>query len=234
MGSDRSRDVLDPVLHDIAEARHYNAWIFERARPHLGSRVLDAGAGIGTFTALAADTGAHVTAADPEFADTLRRRFNGDPRVDVVDAAVESLDGTGEFDSILCFNVLEHVEADELALRKFHALLRPGGRLLLLVPAHGFLFGAYDRAAGHVRRYDATPLRRLLERTGFLVDELRHVNPAGGVGWLVRVRLRPGDQWPSSSFRTFDRLVPLLRPLDRLRLPFGLSLWAVCRRPSGG
>ena len=221
------------MLHDIADARHYNAWIFDRARPHLGSRVLDAGAGIGTFTALAVDAGASVTAAEPEFAAALRERFAGDPRVEVVEAAAESLDAAGEFDSIVCFNVLEHVEADEIALRRFHALLRPGGRLLLLVPAHGVLFGGYDRAAGHLRRYDAAQLRALLERTGFVVDELRHVNPVGGLGWLVRVRLRSGQEWPSSSFRTFDRLVPLLRPLDRLRLPFGLSLWAVARRPSG-
>ena len=151
----------------------------------------------------------------------------------VLEEPLEALEGVGEFDSILCFNVLEHVPDDEQALRGLRNELRPGGRLLLLVPAHHFLYGGFDRAAGHVRRYDRAPLRALLEDAGFELEQLRHVNPVGGLGWLARVRLRPGDDWPAASFRTFDRLVPVVRHLDRLRLPFGLSLWAVARRSSG-
>jgi hypothetical protein len=107
----------------------------------------------------------------------------------------------------------------------------PGGRLLLLVPAHPRLYGGYDRAAGHVRRYSKQLLGRRLARTGFEIETLRHVNPVGALGWLVRVRLRSSGDWPSSSFTLFDRAVPILRRLDALRLPFGLSLWAVARRP---
>ncbi|MBA2371140.1 MAG: class I SAM-dependent methyltransferase, partial [Chloroflexi bacterium] len=152
--------------------------------------------------------------------------------VTVLEHPVEDLAGDGAFDSILCLNVLEHIEDDEDALQRFRRQLRPDGRLLLLVPAHRFLFGGYDRAAGHLRRYDRATLRALLHRAGFEIEELRHVNPVGGLGWLARVRLRRGDEWPAGSFRTFDRLVPVLRHLDRLRLPFGLSLWAVARRSS--
>jgi SAM-dependent methyltransferase len=228
MAPDRSRAVLD----DIARARHYNEWLFTRARPFLGSRVLDVGAGIGTFSALAAETGAQVTALEPELVDRLRARFAGASRVTVVEGAAEDLPLQDQFDSILCFNVLEHVGDDERALRELRARLVPGGRLLLLVPAHSALYGGYDRAAGHVRRYDRAPLRRALVDAGFDVEDLRHVNPVGAIGWLVRVRLRRSESWPSSSFRTFDRLVPVLRPLDRLPFAFGLSLWAVARRPS--
>jgi hypothetical protein len=103
--------------------------------------------------------------------------------------------------------------------------------LLLLVPAHPRLYGGYDRAAGHERRYSKRTLRGRLLGAGFEVDTLRHVNPLGAVGWLARVRLRRGDEWPSGSFRAFDRLVPALRHLDRVPLPFGLSLWAVARAP---
>jgi SAM-dependent methyltransferase len=227
-----SSEVLDRVLADIANARNYNDWLFERARPHLGRRVLDAGAGIGTFAALAASTGAEVTALEPDPAFVARLgELEG---VHVVEAPAEAIPpGLGEFDSILCLNVLEHVRDDRAALRGFHDSLRPGGVLLLLVPAHRWLYGGYDRAAGHERRYDARTLRALLRAAGFEVGRLRHVNPLGGLGWLVRVRLRRGDEWPSGSFRTFDRLVPALKHLDRVPLPFGLSLWAVARRPSG-
>ena len=124
------------------------------------------------------------------------------------------------------------VPDDGQALRGLLNELRPGGRLLLLVPAHSFLYGGFDHAAGHVRRYDREPLRALLATAGFELEDVRHVNPVGALGWLARIRLSRGDDWPTTSFRTFDRLVPVLRHLDRLRLPFGLSLWAVARRPS--
>ena len=218
---------LDVALDDLARARNYNAWLFDRVRPYLGARVLDAGAGIGTFVELAAAAGSDVTALEPDpvFAARLRARL---PGTTVVEVPAESLPpALGGFDTVVCLNVLEHVERDADALERFRDALLPGGRLLLLVPAHPHLYGYYDRAAGHVRRYSKGSLRRLLEGSGFAVETLRHVNPVGALGWLAGVRLRRRDAWPSSEFRTFDRLVPLLRPLDALRLPFGLSLWAV-------
>jgi SAM-dependent methyltransferase len=227
---------LERVLADIANSRNYNEWLFSRARRYLGSRVLDAGAGIGTFTQFALDTGAHVVAIEPDhaFAERLTQRFGDDERVKVIEAEAEKLpDELGAFDSVLCMNVLEHVVDDGAALRGFRSVLTPGGRLLTLVPAHPSLYGGYDRAAGHVRRYGKADFRGALIDAGFDVETLRHVNPVGAPGWLVRVRLRRGEDWPSTSFRTFDRLVPALRHLDRLRLPFGLSLWAVARRPTG-
>ncbi|MGH3102483.1 MAG: class I SAM-dependent methyltransferase [Gaiellaceae bacterium] len=223
----------DDVLHELAAARNYNAWIFDRARPFLGRRVLDVGAGVGTFTALAADAGAAVTAVEPDpvLIAELERRAGARSNVEIVQGVAQDVQASGDFDSLLCFNVLEHVHDDAAALRSFREQLAPGGRLLLLVPAHPTLIGAYDRRVGHERRYAKAPLARLLEAAGYDVETLRHVNPVGALGWLVRVRFRRDAGWPSTSFRAFDRLVPVLRPLDRLRLPFGLSLWAVARRP---
>ncbi len=223
----------DDVLAEMAGARNYNAWLFDRAVPYLGNRVLDVGAGIGTFTELASARGAAVTALepDPAFAALLRGRF---PRVDVVQADVTELDvaaRAGTFDSIVCFNVLEHVGDDEVALRTFHELLAPGGCVLLLVPAHEWLSSPFDRAVGHERRYTAAPMRALLARTGFAADDLRYVNPVGALGWLVSMRLRRRKELPAGQVRAFDRLVPFLRPLDALRLPFGQSLWVVARKP---
>jgi SAM-dependent methyltransferase len=225
-------ETLDEALGEIDQARAYNDWLFDRARPQLGRRVLDVGAGVGTFTALASAGKANVVAVEPEpeFASYLRDRFAGDARVKVVQGTVHSVTDQG-FDSIICFNVLEHIEDDTGAVRHFGRLLAPAGRLFLLVPAHPGLYGGYDRAAGHVRRYSRGALERTLVGAGFDLETLRHVNPAGAVGWLLRVRLRSSPSWPSASFGAFDRLVPVLRHLDKLHLPFGLSLWAVARRP---
>lgn len=234
MTLDTAAITLERALSDLATAKNYNDWLFSRARPYLGSRLLDAGAGLGTFTALAAAKTTQVVALEPEpaFANHLRERFADTPSIRVVEGRAEAPPaevGRG-FDAILCLNVLEHVREHEAALAGFRDLLAPGGVLLLLVPAHGRLYGPYDRAVGHVRRYSRAALRGTLEAAGFDVEILRYVNPVGALGWLVRIRLGRGRAWPSTSFATFDRLVPFLRPLDQLRLPFGLSLWAVARR----
>ena len=220
-------------MAEIAQARSYNGWLFDRARPLLGRRVLDFGAGVGTFTELAAAAGAHVVAMEPEaeFAEVLQERFVGDGRVEVVQTTIERLNAR-DFDSVICFNVLEHIEDDAAALRSIVDRLLHGGRLFLLVPAHPNLYGGYDRAAGHLRRYSKGHLRELLTVPDLEIQTLRHVNPAGALGWFLRVRLGSNEEWPSAAFGAFDRLVPVLRPLDRVRLPFGLSLWAIARRRS--
>lgn len=226
---------LDEPLEVTQEARNYNAWLYGRARPHLGRRVLDLGAGIGTFTELAADDGREVVALEPHapYAELLASGVGKRPTVDVVSATVEELRERRPtpFDSVLCFNVLEHIPDDASTLRAACELLAPGGRLLLLVPAHPVLFGEVDRRIGHVRRYRRKPLEQLLREVGFETEAVRYVNPVGALGWLVTFRLRSPEKWPRGQYRLFDKLVPVFRQLDRLHLPVGLSVWAIARRP---
>ncbi len=222
-------------LDRMADAGNYNEWLLERSAPYVGGRVLDFGAGIGTFTAALAGR-AEVVAVEPDlqFVPRLQERFAGTDRVTVVEGDASWLvDGipAGSFDTIVCLNVLEHIRKQEAVLRGFHARLSPGGHLLLLVPAHPALFGEIDRSVGHERRYSRGPLRALLEREGLDPVDVRYVNPLGALGWLVSSRLLRRPQVPAGPLRTYDRLVPALRRLDRLPLPFGLSVWAVARRP---
>ena len=220
------------TLQRMAGADRYNAWLLERAIPHLGRRVLDAGAGIGTFTEHVA-RGREVVAVEPDGAAAalLRRRFAGRPEVSVVEADATELDSVvlGTFDSVLCLNVLEHIADDAAALARFGTLLRRGGAVLLLVPAHPLLFGEIDRVVGHERRYTKTRLSAVLRSAGLQVEELRHVNPVGAVGWFAAARVLRRAEVPGGPLRLYDHLVPAFRLLDALRLPFGLSLWAVAR-----
>jgi SAM-dependent methyltransferase len=227
----------DEVLRRMSEARNYNAWLLDRARPHLGRRVLDVGAGIGTFTEELARAVDEVVAIEPEEADLkqLRARFEDNAKVTVIDLAAGAL-GTAElgapFDAAYCSNVLEHIADDTGAMRGVYAQLRPGGTLLALVPAHPALYGATDRLVFHERRYTKETLGTRLSDAGFRVDELRYVNPLGALGWLVSSRILQREQIPEGPLKLYDKLVPLLRALDKLSLPFGLSLWAVATRPN--
>ena len=217
----------------MERAGRYNAWLAGRALPHLGRRVLDAGAGTGVFTEALAGRAERVVAVETDAAlvPELRARLAGRANVEVVHG--DALDpGLGDdFDSVVCFNVLEHVEDDVAALSTLARRLVPGGRLLLLVPAHPFLYGPMDETVGHHRRYRRRDVRERLRRAGYAVDEVRLVNPIGAVGWLVAGRVLRRRVIPGGPLGLYDRLVPLLRVLDAARLPLGLSVWAVAHRP---
>jgi SAM-dependent methyltransferase len=229
----------DETLRRMAEARRYAAWMLDRGEKYLGQRVIDVGAGIGTFTGMLAETGRQVVAVepDPTFASRLRQRFEGHENVEVREEDADELspETLGHcVDSIVCFNVLEHIADDEQALVRLGTLLTPGGHLLLLVPAHPFLYSSLDAALGHERRYRKPDLDRLLNEAQVDVKELRLVNPIGALGWLVSARILGRRRIPLASLRLYDRLVPVLRPLDSVELPLGLSVWAVASARRNG
>jgi len=220
---------------DVLESlERYNRWIVDHLHPYVGSRLLEVGAGTGNLTRfflrceeiLAVDI-------DPSFLGEFGRRFAGYPRVktEVMDVGAPA-DPLGErrFDSVLCVNVLEHIPDDQGTLKRFRNHLVPGGRLLLLVPAHAALYGGVDRSAGHVRRYDRKGLAGKLVAAGFIVEKLRYFNMLGALGWWVNVRLLRRRYLPQGQSRLLNLLVPLLRLEDRVSPPFGLSLIAVATR----
>jgi len=223
----------EAILWTLEEqAPRYNEWLLERIRPFLGTDVLEIGAGIGTFTLMLAQAPnvRRVLALEPDkhLAGTLVERTKGVGNIEVLEKPVEQL--TPELagdavDSVVCLNVLEHIQDDRTALVRMAQCLRPGGSLFLLSPAHALLFGEVDRAVHHQRRYSKAALALLLRDTGFVVETIRYVNPVGALGWLLSSRLLKVRDIPSSSLRIYEHLVPVLKFVDRVPMPFGLSVW---------
>jgi SAM-dependent methyltransferase len=139
-------------------------------------------------------------------------------------------------DTIVCANVLEHVEDDRLALTNMRAILRGGGRLLLLVPAHPFLFGTMDQADEHFRRYTRSTLTNRVRAAGFEVERLYQMNALGIVAWFVNGKLLRRRLIPSTQYGLYNRLVPTLARAERgiLRPPVGLSLVCIARTSAIG
>jgi SAM-dependent methyltransferase len=233
------RESLDPLhatLHRMAALDRYNAFLFDLIRPAVGQRVLEVGAGTGNLTRFLKDRDAVLaTDIDPRYTELLSRRFEQASNVAVADfelgAALPAAVAERRFDTIVCLNVLEHVADDRGALARLYDVLDPGGRLILLVPAHRGLYGSIDRAIGHYRRYERAELERLLPEVGFRIEKLFHVNATSIPGWYLNGRVLRRDSVPGLQARLADRLVPIYRLERRLEIPFGLSMIAFARRP---
>lgn len=144
--------------------------VLRRMRTLPRGRVLEVGCGAGSLLADLAALGFECTAVETaEGARAMAARMVSDhPRIAVYDAVRD--EWTGRFDYLLSFEVLEHIEDDSGALKSWMRCLRPGGRLLLSVPAHAKRWTATDTWAGHVRRYDRADFISLAERSGARVE----------------------------------------------------------------
>ena len=228
------------TLERMQGANNYNAWLGRRFREHMGQRVLEIGAGIGTITR-ELEAGVELLIAlevDRFFVDRLRNKFRGKPHVrpylsDVALADWEALKAE-QLDTIVLSNVLEHIPDDAAAVRRFRQILAPGGRVLVLVPALPQLFGAIDEAVGHYRRYTQPALRKVLEENGFELERLEWMNLVGIPGWFLNSRLLRRRAVPKFQLKVYDRFAPLFAMAEsQVKLPVGMSLFAVARATGG-
>lgn len=229
-------DPLHATLRRMAALDRYNTFLFDQIRDHVGQRVLEVGAGTGTITQFLRDRDRTLaTDVDAQYLHLLNRRFEtySNVRATLYDLSEPPPPDVAaqKYDTIICLNVLEHIEDDRGALERMFELLEPGGKLVLLVPAHGVLYGEIDQAIGHYRRYERDALARLLDGVGFQSDELFFVNALSTLGWYVNGRLLKRNTVPGMQARVADRLVPLFRLERKLNLPFGLSVISIARRP---
>jgi SAM-dependent methyltransferase len=223
-----------------AHQRRYRAFQLELIRPHLGQSVLEVGAGLGEFADQLTGLDRHVvTDLDPQAVEALAARFADRPEVAarVLDLAAENpgADLGGPVDSVLAINVLEHIEDDRGTLRELAKLVRPGGKVVMWVPAYMQLYGDFDRAVGHVRRYTPSTLTASFVAAGLDPVDVRPVNLLGGIAWWATVR-RAGVGSPNPRLvSVYDRfVVPVTRTLERRVVPpFGQSVLGVARVPRG-
>jgi len=206
--------------------------VYRKFAPYLGQRVLEVGCGIGNFTSHLLDR-AWVGAldAEPFFIEEIRRRFGSHSNLTAEVTDICSADAAQwkkyKPDTIVCSNVLEHIPNDAEALRSMYELLEPGGRIVLLVPAHPFLFGTMDTEYGHVRRYVRKELLEKTRQAGFTIEGSFTLNLFGILGWALNGKLFRRRTLPTGQLKLFEKVAPLLTWIeDHLRVPLGLS-WVV-------
>lgn len=214
----------------LNELYAYNHWLFDKVRLLIRDNVCEVGCGTGNITQFLLNR-ERVVGIEP-FRPSLekaQRRFAKHLNVEFagcrLDESPNELVPAESFDTVLCMNVLEHINDDVDSLRRMRQLCRSDGNVVTLVPAHMSAFGGLDRAAGHFRRYSRRSLGRAFERAGLAVTHSFYMNALGYFGWLWYGRFLGREQLPASGARLFNRLVPLLDAFERIiPPPFGQSL----------
>ncbi|MFI5197844.1 MAG: glycosyltransferase [Thermoanaerobaculia bacterium] len=230
-------DVGAITLRRMGELSVYNRWLHDRFAAWLGSRVLEVGSGVGNQTRFFADK-ERVVASDiePHYVRELRTRFEKQRNVRVASfrfplTPEDRSDLEGErIDTIVCLNVLEHIEDDAGTLVDFFRVLQPGGHLALLVPALPGLYGSLDENLRHYRRYGKGALATLVTRVGFAVESVRYLNRPGVLGWWLNSRVLKRRVLPKRQLGAFKWVMPLLRAEEKTEPSFGMSLLVLARK----
>jgi protein-L-isoaspartate O-methyltransferase len=225
-------------------AHNWKSYVCAIVKPHLHGDVLEVGAGLGATTkALRGSLHDSWTALepDPELARQMRSALtsgnqSGEPGLRIVEGTLTSLvQESRPYHAILYVDVLEHIADDAAEVAMAASLLRRGGRLIVLCPAHQWLYSEFDRSIGHHRRYDLRQLRAL-GPPGCRVVQAMYLDSVGVAASVANRFVLHRDIPSKNQLLTWDRfLVPASRLLDPiLRHRFGKSVLMVWERTDDG
>ncbi len=225
------------ILGRLSRAPRYNAWMAEVVRAYCGERVLEIGSGVGNLTKHLIPRSLYtVSDINPGYLRSLEALEEDRPYLHVSYCDVtqgESFPRVAEgYDTVICLNVIEHVEDDRAALGNIRDSLAPGGKAIILVPQGPGNFGTLDTVLGHVRRYTDESLRALAADCALEVEEMVPFNRSGSPAWFLNGKILKRHTFGLFQIWMLNVLTPLFRAVDGvLPLP-PLSLIAVLRKPA--
>ncbi|MDO8805330.1 MAG: class I SAM-dependent methyltransferase [Elusimicrobiota bacterium] len=228
------------------ELSNYRKYQFDLIGKYIGRNILEIGTGDRSFTSQIVRNVKDIERlVSIEPSSTLFELYKDKYRLPafVSVECVDLFDVTpathGLFDTIVLTHVLEHIEKDREALTHLHTLLRPGGRILIEVPAMPSLFSVHDRSLGHYRRYNKINFRSAVDSSLFNIKDLWFQDQIGMLGSFIFFKMKKielkseqGASLVTKQGALYDKyVIPLERFYDRfLRFPFGLSLTGILEK----
>lgn len=229
------------TLDVIAEADHFNKWMFNTILPYSKGKILEIGSGLGNISTFFLDHKNEIMLTDlrEEYCNFLEEKFGSRPnllgidKLDLIHQDFETVYNKhlGKYDTVFALNVIEHIEDDNLAINNCNKLLTNNGHLIILVPSYQGLYNKFDEELGHFRRYTQKSLSELFFRNDLAVVHKQYFNMMGILGWYVSGSLMKKEGIPSKQMKFYNKLVPAWKVLDLLTLnKVGLSTIVIGRK----
>jgi glycosyltransferase involved in cell wall biosynthesis len=223
------------MLARLARSPRFNRWMADTIRPFCGNRILEIGSGTGNLARQLVPRERYVASdVNPLYLSTLENLTADRPYLSAHYTDVTQLASypnvEGGFDTVVCLNVIEHVDDDRGSLENIRAVLSADGRAIVLVPYGPWNFGSLDEVLGHERRYTEESLRRVAADAGFDVTELIPFNRVSSLPWYLNGRVLRRRSFGLLQFKLLNWLTPLFRRIDPLLPLPPLSLVAVLTR----
>jgi SAM-dependent methyltransferase len=214
-------------LEAMSFAVNYHRWILSIFEPYLGARVVEVGAGTGSFSELLLERRLESlslvepsTAMYQQLCERVAESQNVTTYNDVFENVAEQIRLAERPDSIIYVNVLEHIADDVHELSVINKTLDAGGRIFIFVPALRWLHGSYDRQINHFRRYTRTELEKKCVAAGFRVIASRYFDLFGVLPWWVKYKVLQSNNMEPGAVRFYDqRVVPIAKVLESTLSP---------------
>lgn len=224
-------------LRAIAEADKFNEWMYQQVVPHCTGKILEIGSGIGNISYFFDRDGMDIDLSDirEQYRSYLKKSFEKRAVLDmdiVADGFVEMHgDMLGTYDAVFALNVVEHIKDDKLAIENMIKLLKPGGKIIILVPAYQWLYNGFDVALEHFKRYTKSRLLGIFPTTGAKLIRSWYFNFAGIFGWFLVGSVMKKKLIPESNMKLYNVLTPIFKIADKVVLnKMGLSVIALYQK----
>jgi SAM-dependent methyltransferase len=229
-------------LEAMSLAVNYHRWILRSIKPFLGRRLVEVGAGTGSFSEMLLECPLERLALiEPSavmyeqlkaFISNLETGAQVEAYNTTFPEVAEQIMAGHSPDSILYINVLEHIQEDEAELSLMRRTLTERGRIFIFVPALSWLYGRFDEAVGHVRRYSKAELEGKCRRAGFKIIESRYFDLVGVIPWYVKYRILKSDRMEPWAVRLYDRyLLHVTKAIESaVKPPLGKNILLIAEK----
>lgn len=229
------------ILESIGGAKCFNKWMYETIKPWCTGKVLEIGSGIGNISQFLVNDGFEIMLSDlrEDYFNELSEKFKGRKellgitQMNIVDPEFSTRfhHFIGSFDTIFALNVVEHILDDTLAVENCKSLLKPGGNLIILVPAYQSIYGSIDKALEHYRRYNKKSLTSVFNQNKFRIIHRQYFNFIGIFGWFIFGKIIKQRTIGGEQMKLYSILVPIFRIIDKIVFQsMGLSVIVVGKK----
>jgi glycosyltransferase involved in cell wall biosynthesis len=209
------------ILTRLSRTPKFNTWMAQTIAPYVGQNVLEIGAGTGNLTKMLIPRHSYyATDINPLYLQMFQKLKTDKPYLSVqyldLNNVAEFKEKDNKFDTIICLNVIEHLDDDEQALKNIAGLLSDQGKAIILVPRGQDVFGTLDEVLGHKRRYSEKAIRLLSQKAGVEVEKIIPFNRASTIPWWINGKILKKKTFSLFQLFCMNLMTPILKKIDHL------------------